>query len=114
MIEASQCDDTTAQQSMIILTIYILVQNCTNTFNFTNKINRLDTYRALNHPWITRNPKDEIPLTMMEAYSKSDLITSFQNVSKFSYFYKNAKILKFKNFLTIYIVNFSFSLPFPS
>jgi len=45
-----------------------------------NKIYRIETYRALNHPWITRK-NTPIPLTMIETYDRQDLLNKFKNVT---------------------------------
>ncbi len=38
---------------------------------------RYETFKALNHPWITRSAKSPIPLTILEEYKKSDKIKTF-------------------------------------
>ena len=38
---------------------------------------RYEVYKALNHPWITRSTKSQIPLTILEEYNKSDKIKTF-------------------------------------
>lgn len=43
-----------------------------------NRIYRYESYRALKHPWVTRSVKSNIPLTMLESYSKQDLIKKFK------------------------------------
>ena len=39
---------------------------------------RYEVYKALNHPWITRSTKSQIPMTILEEYNKSDKIKTFQ------------------------------------
>ena len=39
---------------------------------------RYQVYKALNHPWITRSTKSQIPMTILEEYNKSDKIKTFQ------------------------------------
>ena len=39
---------------------------------------RYGTYRALKHPWITRSTSSEIPMTLLEEYSKFDKIKTFK------------------------------------
>ena len=39
---------------------------------------RFEVYKALNHPWITRCTKSQIPMTILEEYNKSDKIKTFQ------------------------------------
>ena len=41
---------------------------------------RYQAYKALNHPWITRSSKSQIPLTILEEYNKSDKIKTFQTL----------------------------------
>ena len=38
---------------------------------------RYEIYKALNHPWITRCTKSQIPMTILEEYNKSDKIKTF-------------------------------------
>ena len=38
---------------------------------------RYQAYKALNHPWITRSTKSQIPMTILEEYNKSDKINTF-------------------------------------
>ena len=38
---------------------------------------RYEVYKALNHPWITRSTKSQIPMTILEEYNKSDKIKTF-------------------------------------
>jgi len=38
---------------------------------------RYEAYKALNHPWITRCAKSQIPMTILEEYNKSDKIKTF-------------------------------------
>ena len=38
---------------------------------------RYQAYKALNHPWITRSTKSQIPMTILEEYNKSDKIKTF-------------------------------------
>ena len=39
---------------------------------------RHEAYKALDHPWITRSTKSQIPMTILEEYNKSDKIKTFQ------------------------------------
>jgi len=39
---------------------------------------RYEIYKALNHPWITRSSKSQIPMTILEEYNKFDKIKTFQ------------------------------------
>ena len=39
---------------------------------------RYEAYKALNHPWITRSTKSQIPMTILEEYNKHDKIKTFQ------------------------------------
>ena len=39
---------------------------------------RYEAYKALDHPWITRSTKSQIPMTILEEYNKSDKIKTFQ------------------------------------
>ena len=41
---------------------------------------RYEPYKALNHPWITRCTKSQIPMTLLEEYNKSDKIKTFKNL----------------------------------
>ena len=41
---------------------------------------RYGTYKALNHPWITRSTNSEIPMTLLEEYSKCDKIKTFNSL----------------------------------
>jgi hypothetical protein len=43
-----------------------------------NKIYRYEAFKALKHPWISRVPNAQIPLTMMDCYNKQDLIKKFK------------------------------------
>ena len=38
---------------------------------------RYEIFKALNHPWITRCTKSQIPMTILEEYNKSDKIKTF-------------------------------------
>ena len=38
---------------------------------------RFEVYKALDHPWITRSTKSQIPMTILEEYNKSDKIKTF-------------------------------------
>ena len=42
---------------------------------------RYECDKSLIHPWITREVRSDIPLTLMESYNKSDLILKFRRVS---------------------------------
>jgi len=42
--------------------------------------NRYEVPKALRHPWITRNPSSTIPETLIESYSKMNLLTKFKVV----------------------------------
>ena len=39
---------------------------------------RYEIYKALNHPWITRCAKSQIPMTILEEYNQFDKIKTFQ------------------------------------
>ena len=39
---------------------------------------RYEIFKALNHPWITRSTKSQIPMTILEEYNKNDKIKNFQ------------------------------------
>ena len=39
---------------------------------------RYGPYKALRHPWITRSNNSQIPMTLLEEYSKSDKIVNFK------------------------------------
>ena len=41
---------------------------------------RYQTNKALKHPWITRNPRNDIPLTLVEVYEKEDKIRTFKHL----------------------------------
>jgi hypothetical protein len=41
---------------------------------------RYETDKCLKHPWITRNYKNNIPLTMIESYRQQDLKKRFKQV----------------------------------
>ena len=41
---------------------------------------RYEAYKALDHPWITRSTKSQIPMTILEEYNKSDKIKTFQSL----------------------------------
>ena len=41
-------------------------------------MNRYEPYKALNHPWITRSTKSQIPMTIIEEYNKSEKIKIFR------------------------------------
>ena len=41
---------------------------------------RYEVYKALNHPWITRSTKSQIPMTILEEYNKSDKIKTFHSL----------------------------------
>ena len=43
-------------------------------------MNRYEPYKALNHPWITRCTKSQIPMTLLEEYSKSEKIKIFRGL----------------------------------
>ena len=42
--------------------------------------NRFQAHKALNHPWITRSTKSQIPMTILEEYNKSDKIKTFHSL----------------------------------
>jgi hypothetical protein len=41
---------------------------------------RYEAYKALDHPWITRSTKSQIPMTILEEYNKSDKIKTFHSL----------------------------------
>ena len=41
---------------------------------------RYEPFKALNHPWITRSTKSQIPMTLLEEYNKSEKIKNFKNL----------------------------------
>ena len=41
---------------------------------------RYEVYKALEHPWITRSTKSQIPMTLLEEYNKSDKIKTFHTL----------------------------------
>ena len=43
-------------------------------------MNRYEPYKALNHPWITRCTKSQIPMTLIEEYNKSEKINIFKGL----------------------------------
>jgi len=43
-------------------------------------MNRYEPYKALNHPWITRSTKSQIPMTILEEYNKSEKINFFRGL----------------------------------
>ena len=43
-------------------------------------MNRYEPYKALNHPWITRCTKSQIPMTILEEYHKSEKIKIFRGL----------------------------------
>ena len=43
-------------------------------------MNRYEPYKALNHPWITRSKKSQIPMTILEEYNKSEKINYFRGL----------------------------------
>ena len=43
-------------------------------------MNRYEPYKALNHPWITRSTKSQIPMTIIEEYNKSEKIKIFRGL----------------------------------
>ena len=43
-------------------------------------MNRYEPYKALNHPWITRSKKSQIPMTILEEYNKSEKIKIFRGL----------------------------------
>jgi hypothetical protein len=63
-------------------------------------MNRYEPYKALNHPWITRCTKSQIPMTLLEEYSKSEKIKIFRGLLSTplaliilkNYFLKNSEI----------------------
>lgn len=40
---------------------------------------RYDSGKVLRHPWITRNPSDDIPESLVESFSRTNCIKKFQN-----------------------------------
>lgn len=46
-----------------------------------DKHRRYDFQNALLHPWITRCTKTQIPHTLLDRYSKRELIMDFKTVS---------------------------------
>ena len=58
---------------------------------------RYEIYKALQHPWITRNENGQIPLVIIDEYKKVDKIKNFKSllsVSFFLNFYKNKFLVK--------------------
>ena len=58
---------------------------------------RYEIYKALQHPWITRNENGQIPLVIIDEYKKVDKIKNFKSllsVSFFLNFYKNKYLVK--------------------
>ena len=63
-------------------------------------MNRYEPYKALNHPWITRCTKSQIPMTLLEEYNKSEKIKIFRGLLSTSlalivlkkFFSKNSEI----------------------
>ena len=45
------------------------------------KQRRIEIYKALSHPWITRSAKSQIPLTIIESCMKKELINKFKIVT---------------------------------
>ena len=43
-------------------------------------MNRYEPYKALNHPWITRSTKSQIPMTIIEEYNMSEKIKVFRGL----------------------------------
>ena len=43
-------------------------------------MNRYEPFKALNHPWITRSKKSQIPMTIIEEYNKSEKIKIFRGL----------------------------------
>ena len=43
-------------------------------------MNRYEPFKALNHPWITRSTKSQIPMTIIEEYNKSEKIKVFRGL----------------------------------
>ena len=41
---------------------------------------RYQAHKALNHPWITRSTKSQIPMNILEEYNKSEKIKTFQTL----------------------------------
>ena len=45
-------------------------------------MNRYEPFKALNHPWITRSKKSQIPMTIIEEYNKSEEEKNYKNIIK--------------------------------
>lgn len=45
-----------------------------------NKQYRYDCFKCLRHPWITRNPSSDIPLTFIESCMRNNMIDKFRSV----------------------------------
>ena len=58
--------------------------------------NRYEIFRALNHPWITRNPESPIPFTAFEGFERIEKIAKFKVLLSAMYFVKAYKEEKFK------------------
>ncbi|MCQ2820473.1 MAG: protein kinase [archaeon] len=59
--------------------------------------NRYEIFRALNHPWITRNPESPIPLTVNEGFERTEKIQKFKTlISAMIYvkIYRDTKLQK--------------------
>jgi hypothetical protein len=44
------------------------------------KHRRIEIYKALSHPWITRSAKSQIPMTIIESCMKKEMIYKFKFV----------------------------------
>ncbi|MCQ2816176.1 MAG: protein kinase [archaeon] len=59
--------------------------------------NRFEIFRALNHPWITRNPETPIPLTVNEGFERTEKISKFKTFLSTMIFvkiYRDQKLTK--------------------
>jgi serine/threonine protein kinase len=45
-----------------------------------NKQYRYDCFKCLRHPWVTRNPNNDIPITLIESCLRSNMIEKFRSV----------------------------------
>jgi calcium-dependent protein kinase len=48
-----------------------------------NKQYRYDCFKCLKHPWITRNPRNDIPMTLIESCLRNNMIDKFKSVEFF-------------------------------
>ena len=78
---------------------------------------RYEIYKALQHPWITRDENGQIPLVIIDEYKKVDKIKNFKSllsVSFFLNFYKNKYLVKkpelINNENTLFLNNNTISL----